>query len=65
MTAKISQKSETQFLFVEHDGTDRKLGGVKTKTFDSERIIQVFFKNFIFFARRAPTNMKCAHTGFL
>ena len=41
---------------------------VKTKIFDSgdsERIIRVFlnfFRNLTFFGRRAPTNMKCAHT---
>ena len=65
MTAKISQKSENQFIFGEHDGTDRRLRQVKTKIFDSERrerIIRVFFRNLTFFGRRAPTNMECAHT---
>ena len=45
--------------FGEYDGTDGKLGEVKTKTFNWECIIQ----NFILFARRAPTHMKYAHTG--
>ena len=65
MPAKISQKSETQVIFDEYDGAVRKLGEVKTKTFDSECIIQVFLRNSIFFARRALTNMKRTHTGLL
>ena len=51
MTAKLSQKSENQFIFGEHDGADGRFREVKTKIFDSERrerIIRVFFRNLTF-----------------